>query len=429
MNHRLVPILLLVIGFSLGWLSCGGWEVDDRSERLSQDVSHLPSLTDHSRSTDSQKDGDTSGSSAVSTALLAIESKQVPTLESNQSVSPHGGLSVVRVFEQLLKDQQYQDATALYQEQDQRNTSSVSRLRALLLRQLDQLLTAREYTRFSELVDAFLSVYHDDIDVLLLLADFNYRNSFFIEAVNVYQFIKTYAYTAIQQQQGASRFDEFVSDVDQYYTKQKDWFSLSGFYSHIEVSGLLSASYQYRQAIAYLNSGDEFSAIERLKPLVNDREVGNKAVSVLNTLIEPNIGAGSSQDNRFQGGEKIALQQLGNQYLVDLQINRRDKVTLLIDTGASMTTLSRSAFSSLSTRTKAVAVGTRIFQTANGITKGTVYAVDQLRLGSFQLNNTHIAVLDFSLSPGVDGLLGMNVLGQFHFQIDQDNVSLLVNLK
>ena len=43
------------------------------------------------------------------------------------------------------------------------------------------------------------------------------------------------------------------------------------------------------------------------------------------------------------------------------------------------------------------------------------------------MNNTQIAVLEFDMNQGVDGLLGMNVLGQFRFQIDQENTQLLLS--
>ena len=65
--------------------------------------------------------------------------------------------------------------------------------------------------------------------------------------------------------------------------------------------------------------------------------------------------------------------------------------------------------------------------TASGVIMGTVYSVTELRLGPYAMKNTQIAVLDFDVSRNIDGLLGMNVLGQFRFQIDQENARLLLN--
>ena len=407
-------LLLILTAFVFGWVSRGWWQGDSREVVLdSPRSSPVLKGSDPLNSHDFDSQANLQGSDPFNTNP-AVEVNTVPPLSK---------------LKQYLKNSEYAQAISLYQEQDQLGADNVARLRSLLLKELDQLLAARDYTRFSELTEAFLSAYYDDIDVLLLLADFNQSSGFFIEAVNVYQLIKTYAYSTERQQLWLSRFDQFVNEMDQYYTSQADWFALTGLYAHMEVLGLLSAPYQYKQAIAYLNGGDEYSAIQRLKLLVNDAEVGTQAQTTLNSLTEQNIATTQPQNNGFQNAKRVALHQLGNQYLVDLGVNQRDEVTLLIDTGASMTTLSSSAFESLSSNRKVSKIGTRIFQTANGVTKGTVYRVDQLRLGSFQIRNTNIAVLDFTLSPGVDGLLGMNVLGQFRFQIDQDRSSLLLSKK
>ncbi len=420
MFRHFVLLFSLSFAFSLGWLSRGLWQSDspesvlDNSSFSQQNAALKESAlkgSDPLNSHDFDSQANLHGSDPFNTNP-AVYANTVPPLSK---------------IKKLLESAEYTEAISLYQEQNQFGADNVAQLRSLLLKELDQLLAARDYTRFSELTDAYLSAYYDDIDVLLLLADFNQNSGFFIEAVNVYQLIKTYAYSAERQQLWLSRFDQFVNEVDQYYTSQADWFALTGLYAHMEVLGLLSAPYQYKQAIAYLNGGDEYSAIQRLKLLVNDAEIGTQAQTTLNSLTEQNIATTQPQNNGFQNAKHVALQQLGNQFLVDLGINQRDKVTLLIDTGASMTTLSRAAFDSISNTRRVRKIGTRLFQTANGVTKGSVYKVEQLSLGSFQLNNMNIAVLDFTLSPGVDGLLGMNVLGQFRFQLDHEKGNLLLS--
>jgi predicted aspartyl protease len=61
-----------------------------------------------------------------------------------------------------------------------------------------------------------------------------------------------------------------------------------------------------------------------------------------------------------------------------------------------------------------------LFNTANGITQGAIYQADQLSLGAYVLRDVKLAVLDFQQNQGIDGLLGMNVLQHFRFEIDQD---------
>jgi len=92
-----------------------------------------------------------------------------------------------------------------------------------------------------------------------------------------------------------------------------------------------------------------------------------------------------------------------------------------------MTTLSRAKFDSLISSGEAVIEDRRVFRTASGVVMGTVYSVSEVRLGQYSLENTKIAVLDFDISRNFDGLLGMNILGQFRFQIDQENTKLLLS--
>lgn len=60
---------------------------------------------------------------------------------------------------------------------------------------------------------------------------------------------------------------------------------------------------------------------------------------------------------------------------------------------------------------------------------GTVYSVPELQLGPYRLEDTQVAVIDFETAPEIDGLLGMNILRQFRFQIDQENSELQLSKK
>jgi len=72
----------------------------------------------------------------------------------------------------LLADRQYFRAIILLQEQTQTNQQNAARLRLRVLEELGFLIEARNNSDFSDLVENYLSVYYDDIDALLLLAEF-----------------------------------------------------------------------------------------------------------------------------------------------------------------------------------------------------------------------------------------------------------------
>ena len=255
--------------------------------------------------------------------------------------------------------------------------------------------------------------------------------------MNVHLLAKTYAYTDIDLQNVTNRFNRFVDRVDNSYTNQRNWWSLVNFYSHIDTSGLMTSTHQYQLALAHLRSGDETLAVDQLNQLLNDSVVGESAALALNNIANNlpnnlnNQTAAPAADNGagLDQSESIALQQLGNQYVVGLTTRRQNTIRLLIDTGASMTAISAATFSALGLSAEATAQERRVFRTAGGVITGTVYNIPELQLGSYRLQNTQIAVIDFDTEREIDGLLGMNILGQFRFQIDQENARLQLSRK
>ena len=315
---------------------------------------------------------------------------------------------------------------ALFQETKQQSERSAALLKASLLDELRLLTDVGNNNDFSELVESYLSVYYDDSDVLLLLAEFNQANGFYLEVVNVFLLAKTYAYSSVDQKNVGDRFKQFVLDTDSSFTEQEDWWSLINLYAHINASGLMTSTFQYRQALAYLRSGDEAFAIAQFNQLVDDSVIGKSARQALNTLTDTNDAPTLVSSSPLEGADAIALERLGNQYAVDLGNSQQDNVKLLLDTGASMTAVSRSSFNTLNANGDAVEQGRRVFRTASGMIQGTVFSVPELILGPHRLQNTLIAVIDFESNRGIGGLLGMNILGQFRFHIDQENSQLLL---
>ena len=350
-----------------------------------------------------------------------------PQQGSQQSTQRSASTSITDTFNKLLKDRRYFDAMTLFQEQKQQNEQNAVELKASLINELEHLTEVSNNNDFSELVENYLSVYYDDIDVLLLLADFNQANGSYLEVVNVFLLAKTYAYSLGDQDKVDNRFKKFVMVIDGSYTGQKDWWSLMNLYAHIDTSGLMTSTYQYRQALAHLRSGDEAFAIEQFNQLLNDSLVGESAAKALSGLTITTEAPIIVNTSPWEGADSIALQKVGNQYAVNLDNSRQDSVNLLIDTGASMTAVSRESFNTLNASGDAVEQDRRVFRTANGLVQATVFSVPELSLGPHRLQNTQIAVIDFDNARGVGGLLGMNILGQFRFHIDQERPQLLLS--
>lgn len=98
----------------------------------------------------------------------------------------------------------------------------------------------------------------------------------------------------------------------------------------------------------------------------------------------------------------------------------------MIDTGASTTVISQEAFDALPRRVKREFIGNFTVNTANGPVDAPVYRFNTLRIGEYQVEDIAIVVLSLQ-NLGADGLLGMNFLNQFRFNIDQVNSQLILS--
>lgn len=104
--------------------------------------------------------------------------------------------------------------------------------------------------------------------------------------------------------------------------------------------------------------------------------------------------------------------------IVKVQIGDRE-LPLLLDTGASLTSVDHRLKAPLG---GAIIkdLGVRDFHTANGVTQGEVAQVGKVLLGPFSVSNVDISFMNgLMVHSKYMGLLGMNVLRYFDFQLDQ----------
>ena len=364
-----------------------------------------------------------------STSKRSLEQK-TSSLEPLPKKSNHLGNSALGVigmasdnqrvsFKKQLTAHNYVAAIDIYQLSLDANDTGDLGLKPLLMEHIEMLISSSSQSQFTELTELYLSVFYDDIDVLLSLAKFNRSTGFLAEAAAILHLVKSYAYTNRDKITVEATIDDFISQVHTDLVSADDLFGLANIYQQMHRLNLLTPMHRLRQAQLSIQTGSMASAREILADLIQEPSVSAEAEQImLNHQQELSLGKGNKMAMKNGYSDQIVLARRGNQYLADLEI-QDTKVALLIDTGASMTTLSQQAFQTLSNNHTFDLLGQRIFNTANGIAKGNIYQVDSLTLGRFTLAGIQIAVLDFSMPDGVDGLLGMNILANFRFHIDQ----------
>ena len=250
----------------------------------------------------------------------------------------------------------------------------------------------------------------------MILAEYQQGHGYPDEAARVFQYAFTYALQSGQREKVARLFRAMVVDTDAAFAREQEWIELLGFYQVLESIGLGQPDFRLRQAMVCLELGDLSAARELLLPLKKNPGLADRANALLASMDPESITPPAPGPD----ATGIPLRRHGRHHLVEVELNGEEDLTLMIDTGASITSVSQEAFRTLSRRSFFEPLGWRLFNTANGVVRGNIYRAPILRLGTYTLNNIELAVLDLRRDNDIDGLLGMNVLQHFRFEIDQD---------
>lgn len=115
---------------------------------------------------------------------------------------------------------------------------------------------------------------------------------------------------------------------------------------------------------------------------------------------------------------RVALLSQGSHFIVPVRVEEMP-LSLLLDTGASQSALSADAFNRIKHHIAYRFLGNFTISTASGISQAALIEVKAISISIFRLENVKMFVLPEAAKPRADGLLGMNILGQFTFFIDQ----------
>lgn len=217
--------------------------------------------------------------------------------------------------------------------------------------------------------------------------------------------------------------------------KQGDYLGVLELYQRIYDQHPHYPRFQLELANSHLRLQDDASARPLLESLSYDPELGSLAQQVLIDLDERLKSAidsaaarefgENSQNQRKPIEITVPLIRSGNSLLVDVAINS-DPIRLLLDTGASITTLSKDAIQRLGLKPSGNSV---TLSTANGVRKSDLYRARNLQLGKFRLHDLLVAEIEIGSDERIDGLLGTDVLSQiddrFSYLIDDRKNALI----
>ena len=178
--------------------------------------------------------------------------------------------------------------------------------------------------------------------------------------------------------------------------------------------GIIEGFYSLELAKAYLKLKKYLNSIEVLQVLKENEDYKERAIELL-TFIE------TKMEELKEYPVQIPLIRKGLHFYVRAYAENIP-LLLLVDTGASMTTVDYNKISHFQRVKENV-----LFHTAGGDVYNTIYQAKSFNIGELTFENFKISGTQFTVSK--DGLLGMNFLGKFKFKIDQKEAVLFLGEK
>lgn len=207
----------------------------------------------------------------------------------------------------------------------------------------------------------------------------------------------------------ASRISTLFREQVNAYASQQSWQALVDFSERLLWHEPGHPPYVLVHARALAKLGRYVQARSGLLTILHDRQSGREAKALLDNI-----------DRLSTGGGQIKLVRRGLHHIVSATINGEFSANLMIDTGASVSVISRKYLQNLASGTGVKFLRNERVNTAGGPVYAEMYEVESLQLDKFVIYNLEVAVIDLDSPGGTEGLLGMNYLRNFEFSIDQD---------
>ena len=212
-----------------------------------------------------------------------------------------------------------------------------------------------------------------------------------------------------------SKIKSFSLSYIEILLKRDDFKNAIDFLQNQVNRGVLNEFFSFELATVYLKLKKYLKSKELLEELKEDDTYKERAIALLKYIDE-------KLEEQKEYPIQIPLLRRGLHFVVKAYVNQT-KVLLLIDTGASITTIDYELVSNLKVVERDV-----VFGTANGKIHSTIFSADRFTIGPVTLNDFHI-VGGIKSGGRIKGLLGMNFLGRYKFKIDQREAILFLGKK
>ncbi len=293
--------------------------------------------------------------------------------------------------------------------------SRAGQLKVQWLATAEQWLEEQQLGRVESLIDAFLVIYPYDIAFRSLQVNWLAESGNTLAAIEL-------LYTLISElnpaQQGpyVSQIQRLVAQEIKSLQAQKAWLPLSQFVERLLWHEPQHPPYVLVLAQVQIELKQYTQAKTALYSIQYDAFYAARVKELLDRIALVDLLDAA-----------VPLTVHREHYSVQGNLNGNVSVKLIIDTGASLSVLSRRTFDLLKSSLSPVFVRRASINTAGGKVEAPVYEFLSFQIQDYRIANMQFVVMDLADTSQTSGLLGMNFLKAFNFQIDQGNNVLLLS--
>jgi clan AA aspartic protease (TIGR02281 family) len=333
-------------------------------------------------------------------------------IEGTQSVQ-----QLAKSIKNSINGKDYFNASYLITTLANDHKAELSDVRLFWLDATQALIQQKLFTHAENSISAYLSFQSDDSDFLYQQVDLYWQQKLPLLAIRYAYEVQYHVFNEVENRAVVNYARQLVQQQVDVLITNNLWLELRSLIEEVLLFDSQNPNLQWLLVRAQYQLGEFEYARNAIEPLLNQPNYKIKAQALLAEI-----------ETALREPQSISLSRQGEHFIVQALINDTFNVSLMLDTGASISLLSEPAFEGLSRYSEVVYVKDLQLNTAGGIITASIYQVDQFTIQDYIINDFIFAVSPY-VSEGNDGLLGMNYLSAFDFYIDQNNSLLILKNK
>ena len=353
----------------------------------------------------------------IYSATKTVDVTTADTLQAPITTAPDkSSLIGLASFQALLEASSFERAVELYDRIYTASTELTSnQYRRVLLDYASALIESQQLSSGTELLTTYTDLYYRDVDALVTLGQAHYKGEDYNAAISALQEAHLYSHLFTVQAQIQRLLDESINMLRRELASENKLEELVDLFRTLSESQPDHAPYHLGLANAYIASRNYEQALKALNYVEHDVVLGLRAKELIAEI----------EDGSLTNEVTVPLQSIGNSFLVEATVNDRLQVTLILDTGASISVIKPTVLANL-IMLNANSDRVTTLNTANGAVTAPLVQLESLSISGNAVRGVTVASIDLTGLPNIDGLLGMDYLRHFGFTVDRDQKALIL---